>query len=70
MYGRITNETKEAIAVAADPLKDEMLDLRDRMERLESSSGTGSSKRHLSLLSAMDISNRRVALPRRALRHR
>eukprot|EP00959_Pyramimonas_sp_CCMP1952_P131653 2752774-Pyramimonas_sp.AAC.1 len=31
------------------------------MERLESSSGTGSSKRHLSLLSAMDIPNRRVA---------
>eukprot|EP00959_Pyramimonas_sp_CCMP1952_P304995 6383139-Pyramimonas_sp.AAC.1 len=39
-----------------------MADLRERMQQLETSSGTGSSgKRHLTLLSAMDVSNRRVA---------
>eukprot|EP00959_Pyramimonas_sp_CCMP1952_P361692 7574941-Pyramimonas_sp.AAC.1 len=62
MYSRITIETKEAIAVAVDPLKDEMQDLRERLQQLETSSGTGSvGKRHLALLSAMDVSNRRVA---------
>ncbi|CAK0878696.1 unnamed protein product [Prorocentrum cordatum] len=57
LHGTIKRETQEAISVAVDPLRDEMRDLTDRVQRLDMG---GCGQRHLSLMNRVDVAHRRM----------
>eukprot|EP00959_Pyramimonas_sp_CCMP1952_P456156 9472701-Pyramimonas_sp.AAC.1 len=65
LHTTITHETKVAISKEVDPVRDELADLRDRVECLELRplifSGSFS-KRHLSIINSLDISNLQIAV--------
>eukprot|EP00959_Pyramimonas_sp_CCMP1952_P090283 1889843-Pyramimonas_sp.AAC.1 len=65
LHSTITYETKIAISKEVDPVRDEIADLRDRVKCLELRpvvSSDSSSKRHLSIINSLDISNLQIAV--------
>eukprot|EP00969_Alexandrium_andersonii_P101934 4499620-Alexandrium_andersonii.AAC.1 len=60
----LLQETRAAISESVDPLKDEMADIRTRVERLETGGPAAStdSKRQLLFLNSLDLAQRRISI--------
>eukprot|EP00969_Alexandrium_andersonii_P202660 8954791-Alexandrium_andersonii.AAC.1 len=53
-------ETRAVIASSVDPLKDEMADLGERIQRLETGAAPSDQKRQLAL-NSLDMAHRRIS---------